>query len=247
MKMKIITYLVVVLVFSVFSVFEVQQNTNNEIAEVQDYDAPVAGVIDSVIPNIEVTAKLADSNVNVTSVAEPVIDDKPYYVQVISDGLYIRKTPNTDGEIVEMLAKNDKVYVKNYADTNWLMVVIDNQWYYISKEYTTTEVEDTTHLVMSVNDIIKEQIKEPYGFEMIDECISITNADKERVAYHESGGSYVAHTHGTSYYGRYQLHYTLLNGDHSPENQERAAEEYVANRYGSWAKAKAHWLKYHWY
>ncbi|MTB63431.1 LysM peptidoglycan-binding domain-containing protein [Streptococcus sp. zg-86] len=68
---------------------------------------------------------------------------------------------------------------------------------------------------------------------------------KEWIAQKESGGSYTAQN--GIYYGRYQLTNTYLNGDYSPENQERVADAYVANRYGSWAAAKGFWLANGWY
>ncbi|MCB6442934.1 peptidoglycan-binding protein LysM, partial [Streptococcus salivarius] len=49
------------------------------------------------------------------------------------------------------------------------------------------------------------------------------------------------------YYGRYQLTITYLNGDLSPENQEKVANEYVTSRYGSWSAAKNFWLANGWY
>lgn len=70
-------------------------------------------------------------------------------------------------------------------------------------------------------------------------------AAKEWIAQKESGGSYTAQN--GIYYGRYQLTNTYLNGDYSPENQERVADAYVANRYGSWSAAKAFWLANGWY
>lgn len=47
--------------------------------------------------------------------------------------------------------------------------------------------------------------------------------------------------------GRYQLSSSYLNGDYSPANQERVADEYVAGRYGSWENAKSFWLANGWY
>jgi hypothetical protein len=61
----------------------------------------------------------------------------------------------------------------------------------------------------------------------------------------ESGGSYSA-TNGR-YYGAYQLDISYLNGDLSQENQDRVAEQYVSNRYGSWENAAAHWQSHGWY
>lgn len=68
---------------------------------------------------------------------------------------------------------------------------------------------------------------------------------KEWIAQRESGGSYTAQN--GQFVGRYQLTNTYLHGDYSPANQEKVADEYVANRYGSWDNAKAHWLTNGWY
>ena len=68
---------------------------------------------------------------------------------------------------------------------------------------------------------------------------------KDFIIYHESRGDYTA-TNG-KYYGAYQLDINYLNGDLSPENQDRVAEEYVNNRYGGWEGAMAHWQSNGWY
>ncbi|KRN59505.1 LysM peptidoglycan-binding domain-containing protein [Limosilactobacillus secaliphilus] len=70
-------------------------------------------------------------------------------------------------------------------------------------------------------------------------------AAKEWIAQRESGGSYTAQN--GRYYGRYQLDMSYLNGDLSPENQDRVADQYVASRYGSWTAAQAHWMANGWY
>ena len=59
---------------------------------------------------------------------------------------------------------------------------------------------------------------------------------KDWIAARESNGSYTA-TNGR-YYGKFQLDTSYLNGDLSPENQERVAEQYMLSRYGSWTAAK---------
>ena len=68
---------------------------------------------------------------------------------------------------------------------------------------------------------------------------------KEWIAQKESSGSYTAQN--GQYYGRYQLSLSYLNGDLSPENQEKVANQYVVNRYGSWSAAKNFWLANGWY
>ena len=72
-----------------------------------------------------------------------------------------------------------------------------------------------------------------------------TSSAKEWIAFKESSGSYSA-TNG-KYIGRYQLDASYLNGDYSPANQERVAEQYVAGRYGSWEAAQSFWLANGWY
>lgn len=72
-----------------------------------------------------------------------------------------------------------------------------------------------------------------------------SNSAKEWIAQHESGGSYSARN--GQYVGRYQLSSAYLNGDYSPANQERIANKYVSQRYGSWANAKAFWQSHGWY
>ena len=70
-------------------------------------------------------------------------------------------------------------------------------------------------------------------------------AAKEWIAQKESSGSYKAQN--GQYYGRYQLSLSYLNGDLSPENQEKVANQYVVNRYGSWSATKNFWLANGWY
>ncbi|GCF93159.1 peptidase M23 [Enterococcus florum] len=73
----------------------------------------------------------------------------------------------------------------------------------------------------------------------------VGSSAKEWIAQKESGGSYSA-TNG-QYIGRYQLSAAYLNGDYSPENQERVADQYVSSRYGSWEAAQSFWLSNGWY
>lgn len=81
------------------------------------------------------------------------------------------------------------------------------------------------------------QVQEPVA--------SDTSSAKEWIAQRESGGSYTAQN--SRYIGRYQLDSAYLKGDYSPANQERVANKYVADRYGSWDNAKAFWVSHGWY
>ncbi|AGI11636.1 hypothetical protein LP037_021 [Listeria phage LP-037] len=70
---------------------------------------------------------------------------------------------------------------------------------------------------------------------------------KEYIAYVESRGDYNCRSATGKYIGRYQLEEWNLKGDYSPANQERAADAYVAQRYGTWEKAKEFHIIHGWY
>lgn len=70
-------------------------------------------------------------------------------------------------------------------------------------------------------------------------------AAKAWIANKESGGSYTAQN--GQYYGKYQLSSSYLDGDYSAANQEQVADNYVANRYGSWTAAQQFWQGHGWY
>jgi len=70
---------------------------------------------------------------------------------------------------------------------------------------------------------------------------------KAEIARRESGGSGGYSARNGQYIGKYQLDSEYLNGDHSPANQERVAEQYVQNRYGSWDAALQHHNANNWY
>lgn len=65
------------------------------------------------------------------------------------------------------------------------------------------------------------------------------------IVQRESGGDYSARN--GKYIGKYQLDKSYLNGDYSPANQEKTAERYVKQRYGSWVNAQKHWQTHNWY
>lgn len=77
---------------------------------------------------------------------------------------------------------------------------------------------------------------------------NLSSSDEEAkawIAARESSGSYTAQN--GQYYGKYQLNSSYLNGDYSAANQDRVADQYVANRYGSWTAAQAFWQSHGWY
>ena len=70
-------------------------------------------------------------------------------------------------------------------------------------------------------------------------------AAKAWIAQHESSNNYNARN--GQYIGKYQLSASYLNGDYSPANQERVADQYVTQRYGSWTNAQRFWEANGWY
>lgn len=68
---------------------------------------------------------------------------------------------------------------------------------------------------------------------------------KAQIAMIESTNNYGA-TNG-QYYGKYQLGPDVLKYGTSPAGQERAADEYVAGRYGSWDNALSFHQSHGWY
>ena len=203
---------------------------------------------------------------------EKIQSNEPYYAQVDADGLYLRSEPSKDGVKVCLLNPDEKIQVKDTDTEGWVSTTLDGTEYYLSKEYLTTDISNEAKEVSSVKDKIEADLailaakkeeeekkknaakkssnkkssskSSPY-IPNVQECIGETNPAKEWIAFKESSGSYSAKN--GSFIGRYQLHYSLLNGDYSPSNQEAAAEKYVAERYGSWENAKAFWVNHNWY
>lgn len=121
------------------------------------------------------------------------------------------------------LAVEDKPYVEMAVEANEA-----------ADEWETEQVEEYYEPVYYGNS---------YWYESDD--ADAEAAAKEWIAQRESGGDYDARN--GQYIGRYQLNEMYLDGDYSEENQEEAAEAYIADRYGSWQAAQEHWQEYGWY
>ncbi|VEI06762.1 LysM peptidoglycan-binding domain-containing protein [Kurthia zopfii] len=74
-----------------------------------------------------------------------------------------------------------------------------------------------------------------------------SSSAKSWIAHKESTNNYNARSATGKYVGKYQLDRSYLKGDYSPANQERVADKYVKDRYGSWNNAKAAWQQKGWY
>ena len=154
----------------------------------------------------------------------PVLASAESYTVKSGDTLSaIAKEKNTT---VDSIAKKNKISNVNLITVGQVLEIEDEKSTTNTTEQATTTQATTT---ASASDGLSAE----------------DAAAKEWIAQKESSGSYTAQN--GQYYGRYQLSLSYLNGDLSAENQEKVANQYVVNRYGSWSAAKNFWLANGWY
>ena len=159
----------------------------------------------------------------------PVLASAESYTVKSGDTLSaIAKEKNTT---VDEIAKKNKISNVNLITVGQVLEIEETSSTKQTTEQATTSKVDTTQATTTGS---------------ASNGLSAEDAvAKEWIAQKESSGSYTAQN--GQYYGRYQLTITYLNGDLSPENQEKVANQYVVNRYGSWSAAKNFWLTNGWY
>ena len=159
----------------------------------------------------------------------PIVANADSYTVKSGDTLSaIAKEKNTT---VNAIAKKNKISNVNLISVGQVLEIEDANTTQKTTEQATTSKTDTTQVTTTVS--------------ASDGLSAEDVAAKEWIAQKESSGSYTAQN--GQYYGRYQLTITYLNGDLSPANQEKVANQYVVNRYGSWSAAKNFWLANGWY
>ena len=159
----------------------------------------------------------------------PIVANADSYTVKSGDTLSaIAKEKNTT---VDAIAKKNKISNVNLISVGQVLEIEDANTTQKTTEQATTSQIDTTQATTTVS--------------ASDGLSAEDVAAKEWIAQKESSGSYTAQN--GQYYGRYQLTITYLNGDLSPANQEKVANQYVVNRYGSWSAAKNFWLANGWY
>lgn len=159
----------------------------------------------------------------------PIVANADSYTVKSGDTLSaIAKEKNTT---VDAIAKKNKISNVNLITVGQVLEIEDVNATNKTSEQATTSKTDTTQATTSNS--------------ASDGLSAEDAAAKEWIAQKESSGSYTAQN--GQYYGRYQLSLSYLNGDLSPENQEKVANQYVVNRYGSWSAAKNFWLANGWY
>ena len=159
----------------------------------------------------------------------PVLASAESYTVKSGDTLSaIAKEKNTT---VDAIAQKNKISNVNLITVGQVLEIEDANATNKTSEQATTSKTETTQATTTVS--------------ASDGLSAEDTAAKEWIAQKESSGSYTAQN--GQYYGRYQLSLSYLNGDLSPENQEKVANQYVVNRYGSWSAAKNFWLANGWY
>ena len=159
----------------------------------------------------------------------PVLASAESYTVKSGDTLSaIAKEKNTT---VDVIAQKNKISNVNLITVGQVLEIEDTNATNKTSEQATTSKTETTQATTTVS--------------ASDGLSAEDTAAKEWIAQKESSGSYTAQN--GQYYGRYQLSLSYLNGDLSPENQEKVANQYVVNRYGSWSAAKNFWLANGWY
>ena len=159
----------------------------------------------------------------------PIVAHADSYTVKSGDTLSaVAKEKNTT---VNAIAKKNKISNVNLISVGQVLEIEDAKTTQKTTEQATTSKTDTTQATTTVS--------------ASDGLSAEDAAAKEWIAQKESSGSYTAQN--GQYYGRYQLTITYLNGDLSPANQEKVANQYVVSRYGSWSAAKNFWLVNGWY
>ena len=159
----------------------------------------------------------------------PVLASAESYTVKSGDTLSaIAKEKNTT---VDAIAQKNKISNVNLITVGQVLEIEDDKATTNTTEQASTSKDNTgqaTTTVSASDGLSAEDV-----------------AAKEWIAQKESSGSYTAQN--GQYYGRYQLSLSYLNGDLSEANQEKVANQYVVNRYGSWSAAKNFWLANGWY
>ena len=159
----------------------------------------------------------------------PILASAESYTVKSGDTLSaIAKEKNTT---VDAIAKKNKISNVNLITVGQVLEIEDEKATTNTTEQAATSKANTTQATTTVS--------------ASDGLSAEDAAAKEWIAQKESSGSYTAQN--GQYYGRYQLSLSYLNSDLSPENQEKVADQYVVNRYGSWSAAKNFWLANGWY
>ena len=174
-----------------------------------------------------------------------------------------RKEANLNSEVIEVLENGTKVKSLEIAENGFVKVNVDGKEGYIYNNLLETfrvrneKIAQTQQAnqanqqpaknTQNNNQAPVAQSQQAPAQNNNQSYQGSSNWAKEWIAQRESGGSYTAYNPNGGYYGRYQLNPSLVPYGASPAQQEAAADNYVAQRYGSWENAQAFWQRNGWY
>ena len=174
-----------------------------------------------------------------------------------------RKEANLNSEVIEVLEKGTKVKSIEIAENGFVKVEVDGKEGYIYNNLLETfrvrneknakagqanqANQQPAQNTQNNNQAPVAQNQQAPAQNNNQSYQGSSNWAKEWIAQRESGGSYTAYNPNGGYYGRYQLNPSLVPYGASPAQQEAAADNYVAQRYGSWENAQAFWQRNGWY
>lgn len=174
----------------------------------------------------------------------------------------LRSADNLNSEIYQVLQAGTVVEVKSIAKNGFVKVSCEGKEGYVYSNLldVSQHIKNTAigQVATNNNSNANQQVAQTYqapaqtyqapaqSYQAPAQSYQASSSSaKDIIAQRESGGSYNARN--GQYIGKYQLSAAYLNGDYSPANQERVADRYVAQRYGSWDNALAFWNNNGWY
>lgn len=174
----------------------------------------------------------------------------------------LRNADNLNSEIYQVLQAGTVVEVKSIAKNGFVKVSCEGKEGYVHSNLldVSQHIKNTAigQVATNNNSNANQQVAQTYqapaqtyqapaqSYQAPAQSYQASSSSaKDIIAQRESGGSYNARN--GQYIGKYQLSAAYLNGDYSPANQERVADRYVAQRYGSWDNALAFWNNNGWY
>lgn len=174
----------------------------------------------------------------------------------------LRNADNLNSEIYQVLQAGTVVEVKSIAKNGFVKVSCEGKEGYVYSNLldVSQHIKNTAigQVATNNNSNANQQVAQTYqapaqtyqapaqSYQAPAQSYQASSSSaKDIIAQRESGGSYNARN--GQYIGKYQLSAAYLNGDYSPANQERVADRYVAQRYGSWDNALAFWNNNGWY
>ena len=191
--------------------------------------------------------------------------------KIITDTNF-RNKPTIDSEVISVLPAGTLVEVTEIAENGYVKVKVNDKEGYVynnlletfrkanEKKYATQATTNTSNT--SNNNVAASQPTQTYEYVETTQTYQqpaqqtqqsqqsyqgSSSWAKEWIAQRESNGSYTAYNPNGGYYGRYQLNPSLIHYGASPAEQEAAADNYVAQRYGSWEAAQQFWAANGWY